>query len=54
MGGGIRTPEQAREAVNGGANWIVTGNLIESFENYNLLKTKLKILIDNIKKPPDG
>ncbi|RAH14058.1 MAG: geranylgeranylglyceryl/heptaprenylglyceryl phosphate synthase [Methanobacteriota archaeon] len=54
VGGGIRTPEQAREAVNGGANWIVTGNLIESFENYNLLKTKLKILIDNIKKPPDG
>ena len=32
-----------------GADWIVTGNLTESFEDYNQLKIKLKTLINEIK-----
>ncbi len=50
VGGGIKTKEQAKNAALGGADWIVTGNLVESFTDYNLLKTKLKELIDEIKK----
>jgi phosphoglycerol geranylgeranyltransferase len=29
VGGGIRTPEQAREAVEAGASFVVTGNVLE-------------------------
>lgn len=50
VGGGIKTPKQAAEAAKAGADWIVTGNIIESYDNYNILKTKLKILIDEIKE----
>ena len=49
VGGGIKTPEQAKKASLAGADWIVTGNLTESFNDYNQLKTKLKLLIDKIK-----
>ncbi len=49
VGGGIKTPEQAKKASLAGADWIVTGNLTESFNDYNQLKTKLKLLIDEIK-----
>ncbi len=38
VGGGIRTPEIAREMVDNGANIIVTGNFFESEENWNLIK----------------
>ena len=50
VGGGIKTPEQAKKACLAGADWIVTGNLTESFDDYNQLKLKLKTLIDEIKK----
>tara|TARA_B100000902_G_scaffold400029_1_gene474757 strand:+ start:2070 stop:2888 length:819 start_codon:yes stop_codon:yes gene_type:complete len=50
VGGGIKTPEQANNAALAGADWVVTGNLIESFTDYNQLKSKLKKLIDEIKK----
>ena len=50
VGGGIKTPEQAKKACLAGADWIVTGNLTESFDDYNQLKMKLKTLIDEIKK----
>ena len=46
VGGGIKTPKQAKTAALAGADWIVTGNLLESFEDYNNLKIKLKRLID--------
>ena len=49
VGGGIKTPEQAKAAAVAGADWIVTGNLVESCTDYNLLKSKLKLLIDEIK-----
>jgi len=51
VGGGIKTPKQARNAVLGGADWIVTGNLVESFSDHKLLKNKLKELIQTIKQP---
>jgi len=49
VGGGIKTPEQAKNAALGGADWIVTGNLVESFTDLKLLKNKLKELINKIK-----
>lgn len=36
-GGGIRTPEQARERVTAGASFIVTGNILEYSTNGKLI-----------------
>ena len=49
VGGGIKTTEQVKEIANAGADWIVTGNFLESYQDYNSLKLKLKELIDQIK-----
>ena len=38
VGGGIRTPEQARERVEAGAHAIVVGNLFESSKDEGLVK----------------
>lgn len=38
VGGGIRTPEEARKKVLAGANFIVTGTVFESKGNTSLLK----------------
>jgi len=38
VGGGIKTPEEARSKVEAGASFIVTGNVIERNRNHNLLK----------------
>jgi len=51
VGGGIKTTEQVKEISQAGADWIVTGNFIETNQNFNLLKLKLKELIDEIKSP---
>ena len=37
VGGGIRTPEEAAAKVKAGASFIVTGNVIESKNRYNLM-----------------
>ena len=37
VGGGIRTPEEAKEKVNAGASFIVTGNILESSNKTDLL-----------------
>jgi len=37
VGGGIRTPEEARLKVNAGANIIVTGNFFENENNWDLI-----------------
>ena len=37
VGGGIRTPEQARARVEAGASFIVTGNVLENNSNGNLI-----------------
>lgn len=38
VGGGIRTPEVAAEKVEAGADFIVTGNIIETNSSYDLMK----------------
>lgn len=38
VGGGIKSPETAREKVDSGAKVIVTGNFFEEENNWNLLK----------------
>jgi heptaprenylglyceryl phosphate synthase len=49
VGGGIRDGESARRAIQAGADWIVTGNLTESFENSAALETTLKSLINTMR-----
>jgi len=38
VGGGIRTPDDARAKVAAGASFIVTGNIIESTKDKNLMR----------------
>jgi phosphoglycerol geranylgeranyltransferase len=38
VGGGIRTPETATEKVNAGADFIVTGNILEKTGSFDLMK----------------
>ena len=44
VGGGIRTKEDVRNAVEAGADWIVTGTLVEDCE-IDLLAEELKTLL---------
>ncbi|MEJ2055122.1 MAG: geranylgeranylglyceryl/heptaprenylglyceryl phosphate synthase [Calditrichaceae bacterium] len=39
VGGGIRTPESAVKKVEAGANFIVTGNILENNKDKGLLKS---------------
>ena len=38
VGGGIRTPETATEKINAGADFIVTGNILEKTGSFDLMK----------------
>ena len=38
VGGGIRTPEEARQKVEAGASFVVTGNVLEKKGNNGLIK----------------
>jgi len=38
VGGGIRTPEEARNKVKAGASFIVTGNVLEKNNDSELIK----------------
>lgn len=38
VGGGIRTPEEARRKVEAGASFVVTGNVLEERTNLGLIK----------------
>ncbi len=38
VGGGIRTPEEARQKVEAGASFVVTGNVLEKHGNASLIK----------------
>jgi heptaprenylglyceryl phosphate synthase len=38
VGGGIRDGATARRAVEAGADWIITGNLTESFDDADELQ----------------
>ena len=46
VGGGIRTPEQMKAASQAGADYIVTGTITEEYNDLQLLKERLKSLID--------
>ena len=41
VGGGIRTPEQAKLAAESGADWVVTGTLTEDATDLKDLKSKI-------------
>ncbi len=43
VGGGIRTPKQAKEIADAGANIIITGTLVEEKNN---LESKIKNIVD--------
>ena len=44
VGGGIRTPEQAKIASDAGADWIVTGTLTEDAADLADLKSKISAI----------
>ena len=49
VGGGIRDGGTAKVALDAGADWIVTGNLCEEFEDAHLLQTTLETFIIKMK-----
>lgn len=49
VGGGIRDAEAAKRAADAGADWIITGNLVEEFEDADELRARLASIIDAIR-----
>ena len=50
IGGGIRDVEAASKAVDAGADWIVTGNLTEEFDDASKLQEILTSLVNSISR----
>ena len=48
VGGGIRDGKTAKIAADAGADWIITGNLTESFDNADELQRALASFIDEM------
>ena len=48
VGGGIRDPQAARDASEAGADWIITGNITEEYDDASELQTVLSDLISGI------
>jgi len=48
IGGGINTPDLMKLATKSGADWIVTGTIVEAYTDHNELKFKLQELINSI------
>ena len=44
VGGGIRTPDQAKLAADAGADWIVTGTLTEDADDLKDLAYKISAI----------
>ena len=44
VGGGIRTPEQAKMAADAGADWVVTGTLTEDADDLKDLAYKISAI----------
>jgi phosphoglycerol geranylgeranyltransferase len=50
VGGGIRDGKTAKIAADAGADWIITGNLTESFDNADALQEELTNFIQKMNK----
>tara|TARA_Y100001968_G_scaffold293094_1_gene298813 strand:+ start:301 stop:1095 length:795 start_codon:yes stop_codon:yes gene_type:complete len=48
VGGGIRDPQAARDASEAGADWIITGNITEEYDDASELQAVLSDLISGI------
>ena len=48
VGGGIRDGETARVAAEAGADWVITGNLAEDYDDVNELQKVLSEFIDGM------
>ena len=48
VGGGILDGNSANKAIEAGADWVVTGNLTEQYDDYQLLQESLSDLIEKI------
>ena len=48
VGGGIRDPQTARDASEAGADWIITGNITEEYDDASELQAVLSDLISSI------
>ena len=48
VGGGIRDPQTARDASEAGADWIITGNITEEYDDASELQAVLSDLISGI------
>ena len=48
IGGGIRTPEQAKLAADAGADWIVTGTLTEDASDLEELRSRISDVVNAI------
>ena len=48
VGGGIRDPQAARDASEAGADWIITGNITEEYDDASELQSVLSDLISGI------
>ena len=48
VGGGIRDGETARMAAEAGADWVITGNLAEDYDDVNELQKVLSEFIDGM------
>lgn len=49
IGGGIRTPEQAKLAADAGADWIVTGTLTEDAADLEELRSRISGIVQTLK-----
>lgn len=48
IGGGIRTPEQAKLAADAGADWIVTGTLTEDAADLEELRSRISGIVQTL------
>ena len=50
VGGGMRTGEQAQASARAGADWIVTGNLTEEYDNASELENVMREYIQTMRE----
>ena len=50
VGGGMRTGEQAQASARAGADWIVTGNLTEEYDDASELENVMRKYIQTMRE----